>query len=141
MLVLRMAAVAIMGLGGGTVVGLALIAFLSALGVITRLAVITRTVWALPYYGWAVLAGGTAGSLLPQLGVRASLPGVLLAPLGLALGMFVGIVAASLTEVLDVMPVVGRRLRLGHALRFLVAALALGKVAGSLLYWLNPRFP
>jgi len=125
--VLRTAALVAIGLGGGAPVGLALIAFLTTLGVITRLTVLTRTTWALGAYGWAVLLGGMAGSLLPQGNVRAGLPEAVAIPLGLALGMFIGMVAASLTEVLDVMPVLGKRLQLGPGVRWLVAALALGK--------------
>lgn len=129
------------GLGGGATVGLALIAFVTTLGVITRLAILTRTSWALGLYGWAVLFGGMAGSLLPQLDVGAGLPAMVEIPLGLSLGVFTGMIAASLTEVLDVMPVMGKRVELGPAVRFLVLALAFGKVTGSLVYWLSASFP
>lgn len=141
MAMLRTAALVAIGLGGGAAVGLALIAFVTTLGVVTRLAILTRTSWAVRAYGWAVLLGGMAGSLLPQLAMGAGLPAVVELPLGLALGTFTGMIAASLTEVLDVMPVMGKRLELGPAVRFLVLALALGKMAGSLVYWLSAGFP
>jgi len=53
----------------------------------------------------------------------------------------VGMVAGALAEVINVMPVVGGRFQLGPFLRWLVLALAAGKLAGALVYWLTGVFP
>jgi len=44
--------------------------------------------------------------------------------------------AASLTEVLNVLPILAKRLRIQHAILHLLMAMAFGKVAGSLLQWI-----
>jgi len=55
-------------------------------------------------------------------------------------GLFVGILAMALTEVLNVMPILMRRTRLTQGLRWIIPAFALGKVFGSLVYYLIDGF-
>ncbi len=138
---MRLAAVALIGVSGGGVIGLALVAFLTALGVITRLSQLTATGWALSWYGWVVAAGAGGASLLLVSETEFGWPAVLVVPTGLAMGIFVGMVAGALAEVINVMPVVGGRFQLGPFLRWLVLALAAGKLAGALVYWLTGVFP
>ena len=53
---------------------------------------------------------------------------------------FVGVLAMALTEVLNVMPILMRRTRLTKGLHWIIPAFALGKVAGSLIYYLIDGF-
>ena len=46
----------------------------------------------------------------------------------------------ALTEVLNVMPILMRRTRLTKGLQWIILAFALGKVFGSLLYYLVDGF-
>ena len=55
-------------------------------------------------------------------------------------GVFVGVLAVALAEVLNVMPVMLRRSRLTQGLPWLLLAFALGKMAGSLVYFLVDGF-
>jgi len=50
--------------------------------------------------------------------------------------MFVGMLAAALTEVLNVFPITAKRLRMEASVGCLLTAVVLGKVAGSLFDWI-----
>lgn len=55
---------------------------------------------------------------------------------GLSCGIFVGCLVMSLAETLKALPVLSRRLRLAVGLQYLILAIAAGKCAGSLYYFL-----
>ena len=55
--------------------------------------------------------------------------------IGLMCGIFIGMLAAALTEVLNVLPILAKRLRLTGYLFGLLMAMVAGKVAGSLFDW------
>lgn len=59
---------------------------------------------------------------------------VLLAALGT--GIYVGCQAMALAEILNVFPILFRRAKLQLGLQYLVLAVALGKLAGSLCYFI-----
>ncbi len=50
--------------------------------------------------------------------------------------MFVGMLAAALTEVVNVLPILAKRIGMDSYLMWLLVAIILGKVCGSLLDWL-----
>ncbi|MNO07833.1 hypothetical protein D3C81_2302000 [compost metagenome] len=50
-------------------------------------------------------------------------------------GIFVGMLAAALTEVLNVLPILAKRLHMQKYLLGLLMAMVFGKVAGSLFEW------
>ncbi|KIL48117.1 stage V sporulation protein AB [Jeotgalibacillus campisalis] len=124
------------GLASGLAVGGGFVAFLSVLGIVPRLIQLTKNKKRLPSLEWAIILGaltGLAGSLY---GVT-TVYGFLLVPyVGLLAGAFIGMLAAALTEVLDVIPLVTRRLGITAKLQSIMFAIILGKVSGSLFYWL-----
>lgn len=126
----------LIGLASGLAVGSGFVAFLSVLGVIPRLTQLTKTMKLISWYEWAVVLGallGTAGSLRDP--VLSFSPYVTI-PLGLAGGIFVGMLAAALTEVLNVLPILAKRVRVDDKLETLLMAIVLGKVFGSLFHWI-----
>jgi stage V sporulation protein AB len=54
----------------------------------------------------------------------------------LADGIFNGMLAAALTEVLNVFPVLSKRIGIQEKIIYLLMALVLGKIAGSLFQWI-----
>ncbi len=54
---------------------------------------------------------------------------------GFFAGMFVGCLALAIAEMLNSIPIFSRRIGFRHGLRVAIAAAALGKVTGSLLYF------
>jgi stage V sporulation protein AB len=55
---------------------------------------------------------------------------------GLMAGCFVGMLAAALTEVINVLPIMAKRLGMDGYIMWLLTAMILGKVLGSLFEWL-----
>lgn len=55
---------------------------------------------------------------------------------GFFAGIFVGCLAVAIAEMLDSIPILTRRIGFRHGLGFMVLAVALGKLAGSLIYFL-----
>lgn len=130
---------AFLGLASGIAVGSGLVAFLVVLDVIPRMAQITGSTTRGPALEMAVVAGALYWTCADFFGFRIGAPAVALIFVGLLVGGFVGTLAAALTEVLNVFPILARRLRMEGRLRWLLAAMVLGKVLGSLYEWLAFR--
>ena len=123
----------VLGFAEGIAVGAGLVALLTVLDIIPRLVHLTGINDRVRSLERAIIAGGILAALFDGFD-----GGLGLAP-WIAMGIFVGLFAGALTEVLNVLPVLGRRLSLQDSLRVLLLAFILGKTAGSLLYWLYPR--
>ncbi len=130
------AALVFLGLASGLAVGSGLVAFLVVLDVIPRLAQITGSTKQGPALEMAVIAGALYWTAADFFEWRLWLPAWTPALLGIFVGGFVGTVAAALTEVLNVFPILARRLRMESFMSWLLAAMVLGKVLGSLFEWL-----
>ncbi len=55
--------------------------------------------------------------------------------MGVFYGIFVGTLALSIAEMLDSIPIFFRRIRLKNGVSVIIAAIAIGKLLGSLLYF------
>lgn len=127
---------AIVGVSGGVTIGGALAAFVSLLDLIPRLIQITNTRKYIRFYQTSFTLGGFIFSLLYLFGYSVKLNKIISAVVSLIMGTFIGLLASALAEVLNVIPVLSKKLKLKHDLRYIVMSLLLGKVAGSLFYWL-----
>ncbi len=74
--------------------------------------------WTCPIWGW------TFGHILVAL-------------YGISAGMFVGCIAAALAEILHTFPIMFRRISLKVGLPWVMAAMAFGKLCGSLFYFIT----
>lgn len=129
----------IVGLAGGFSVGSAFVALLIVLDLIPRLVQLTRAHRRSLLFESALLSGALYWICADQFHWKLGWPiGVLLLP-AVFQGLFVGMFAAALTEVLNVIPIVTKRFRLMTYLFPLLMAMVLGKVAGSLIDWLLLR--
>ena len=137
---LRGALAAFMGLASGMVISGAVFAFIAAIGVVPRMAKRTSTQECIVIYEEAIIWGGIFGATTIVIDWRLHLPGIVIMALGLLVGIFFGVLAMSLAEVLDVMPILSKRLAIKEGLFWLVMATALGKGAGSLLYFIVTGF-
>lgn len=126
----------LIGLSGGLAVGSGLVAFITVLGIIPRLVQLTKTQKAIQAYEIAVITGAIIGSIATLHDIKGTFPAVLTIPVGLAAGMFVGMLAAALTEVLNVFPILARRIGMEKNIIVLVMAIVLGKILGSLFHWI-----
>ena len=130
----------LLGFGSGAVISGAVFAFISVIGVVPRLAQKTNTKRFIPLYEEAIMFGGILGCVEGFFNFQLPLPGVAVAALGFCTGVFYGCLAVSLAEVLNVIPILTRRTKLGKGMFFFILAIALGKLTGSLIYYIIPDF-
>lgn len=128
------------GLSSGGLVAAGTFAFIAAIGIVPRMAKRTKTQRFIRFYEDAIVLGGLFGTTAMFMEYRFPEIPFLLGVYGFCVGIFVGVLAMALTEVLNVFPIMLRRARLTKGLQWLVLAFALGKVFGSLAYFLTDGF-
>lgn len=129
--------IAMLGLGGGLAVGSGLVALLIVFDLIPRLAQLTHAFRLSVWFETAIVSGSLYWTLADFMDWRLSLSlPVLLSGVGVFDGIFVGMLAAALTEVMNVLPILAKRLQLSRFIVGLVMAMVLGKTLGSLFDWL-----
>lgn len=125
----------VIGFAAGGIVSAGVFAFLTALGLLERLADRTGTASRVRFYEDSIVAGGTFGNLVSfydfSWGGGIPLAGIC----GISYGIFVGCLIMSLAETLDAVPIFCRRIRLPFGLPWIVWGLALGKGLGSMFYF------
>ncbi|WP_028783099.1 stage V sporulation protein AB [Thalassobacillus devorans] len=127
---------AFIGLAAGLAVGTGFVAFLTVLGIIPRLMQLSRSTNRIRFYETAVILGTFAGIYLSFGDEAILLPDLFIAVWGLLHGVFIGMLAAALTEVLNVFPLLTKRIGMDGQLILLMMAIVLGKISGSLFHWI-----
>lgn len=128
---------ALLGFAGGIAVGSGLVALLIVFDLIPRLAQLARAYRKSHWFESAIVGGSMYWTFADFFNWRLFLPAPLVLPwTGLFNGMFIGMLAAALTEVLNVLPILAKRMGLSGYLAALVMAMVLGKTVGSLFDWL-----
>lgn len=130
----------IIGLGAGFVVSGGVVAFITIIGLIPLMAYRTKTGYAMMWYENAIIIGSILGSILSMWPIRLPNIPVITVLLFFAYGMFIGGLIIALAEILDVLPIINRRIKIKKGITLIVVALALGKLIGSLCYWIYPQF-
>ncbi|MGP7816128.1 stage V sporulation protein AB [Niallia sp. 01092] len=123
-------------LAWGTTVGAGYVAFLTVFGIIPRLTQLTKTGSKIYAYEWSVVFGAVCGTFAFLSEPTFSLPSALLIFMGIAEGIYVGMIAAALTEVLNVFPLLAKRIGMDDRLLMLMMAIVFGKIFGSLFHWM-----
>ncbi|HLR66369.1 stage V sporulation protein AB [Virgibacillus alimentarius] len=126
----------IIGLAGGLAVGGGFVAFITLLGIIPRLVQISKADKFIHAFGTCVLAGSILGTYLSFTDITWNLSTIILLIWGGFHGVFNGMLAAALTEVLNVFPVLTKRIGVQRYLLWLLMAIVFGKIFGSLFQWL-----
>ncbi len=142
---------AVIGLASGGIVAAGVFAFLAIIGVFPRLIGKTRTWEHIFLYETVIIIGGAFGNIVdiyefPMPIVKniealwgqaasAAAGGIVTGIIGLSIGIFVGCLVMSLAETLQALPVISRRIHLAVGFQYLILSIALGKMAGSLLYF------
>jgi stage V sporulation protein AB len=126
---------ALIGLASGIAVGTGFVAFLTVLGIVPRLMQLSHSESKLRHYETAVIFGVFFGIYLSfgDMPIQVSYIGLVI--WGLLHGIFIGMLAAALTEVLNVFPLLFKRIGVDGFLFTLLMALVLGKIVGSLFQW------
>lgn len=128
------------GFGSGLVISGAVFAFIAVIGVVPRLAQKTGTTKYIKFYEEALIVGGILGTCIDFFEFNFFIGKTAVIIYSLGVGIFVGCLAMSLAEVLNVIPILTRRARVQQGMFFFILALAFGKLAGSLLYFFVPGY-
>ncbi|WHY65569.1 stage V sporulation protein AB [Neobacillus sp. SuZ13] len=132
---IKIISILFLGIASGLAVGSGFVAFLTVLGIIPRLTQLSKTMKMIQHYEWAVVFGALAGVGASLRDPILHIPSFSLILLGITGGIFYGMLAAALTEVLNVLPILAKRIRLDGEIVILIMAIVLGKIAGSIFQW------
>jgi stage V sporulation protein AB len=132
--------IVVVGFSGGLITGTGFIAVLSALSLPARLSALTYSRRANRIYELALAAGVWVAALWLPFPFALRLGPVILAAIGLPMGIFVGMLASALAETVGVMPVIAARTGAGPLIDKVVWAVAVGKIIGSLIFLTFPPF-
>lgn len=125
----------LLGIAGGIAVGGGVIALIIVLDMVPRLAQLTSSYNKVHWYEGALIGGSLLGTLSDFWNWSISAGSWAELAVGLFDGVFIGLLAAALTEVLNVLPILAKRLNMTRYLFRLFMAMVCGKVAGSLFDW------
>lgn len=123
---------AFIGLAAGFLVAAGVFAFAVMVGVVTRIVARTKTIKHLGIIEDSIVLGGALGSIVSIYRPELPLGTWFLALYGWFSGIHAGCLAIALAEVVNVIPVFARRIRLKVGLAYIVTAFALGKAFGVL---------
>jgi stage V sporulation protein AB len=112
-----------------------LFALLIALGVISRFAGKTHTAKYIFYYEDAAALGGILGNAFSVYHFRIPVGMVGVVSFGLFSGIYTGAWSMALTEIVDIVPIFSRRVRLKRGMPALILSMALGRTFGALFYY------
>lgn len=121
----------IVGIGSGIAVSAGTFAAIAGVGIIPRFADKTHTAKYVMWYENCAIIGGILGNIVFLYHIK--IPGriVALIVFGLFSGVFVGCMVMALAEILNVIPIFTRRIKVTSGLSFIIISIALGKIIGS----------
>jgi len=125
----------LIGFSSGLAVGGGFVAFIVVLGIIPRLVQLSRTEHLLKVYSACIILGLLFGTYVSFSNITWDFSFLMLILWGAFHGIFNGMLAAALTEVLNVFPVLFRRIHMEQYMLALLMAIVFGKVGGSLFQW------
>lgn len=117
-------------------VGAGVVGILILIGIIPRMAQVSKTKEYIDLYEKILVIGTLLGSLISiqNIYLRIGWIGAIIS--GLAYGVFIGFLSSGLTEVLDYIPTISKRLKIPTIyLKYVIVCLIIGKVIGSFIGW------
>ena len=132
---------AFLALCAGAAVSAGTFAFILVIGVVPRMLRRGNLAKRIITIENTVFLGVMAGALLSLLSWECKTPflfagHLILALYGISAGIFVGCIAVALAEILDTFPILFRRGKIKRGLPWVMAAMAFGKMAGALYYFM-----
>ena len=114
------------------------VAFISLIGVVPRLSAVTKTASHIPLYETSLALGLIVMNIISLYPVDLSwIPDIIAALIintgGFFTGIFVGCLAGALAEVVKIVPIISRRVKLRKGIPYFIKAAAVGKCLGSFL--------
>lgn len=134
---IRVALLVIFGFGGGISTAGGYFALIATVGVVTRFAQYTHTADKIRFYELMIICGAAIGNAVFVFMPSLAIPGWLMVPAVLCMGVFTGCFLVSIAEVLKGIPIFVRRIRLSQGLAYVIIFFAIGKGLGGLFYFLK----
>lgn len=131
-MVMEQGILAFIGLAAGFLVAAGVFSFAVMVGVVSRIVARTKTIRYLALVEDCIVLGGTFGSLVSVYQPKLPFGEWFLALYGIFSGIHAGCLAIALAEVVNVIPVFVRRVKLRVGLAYIVTAFAIGKAFGAL---------
>lgn len=128
---------AVVGLSSGLMVSAGVFALIATAKILPCLAEKTHTAQYSMLYESCVVFGGILGNLISVYHQAPPLGLVGVGVFGLFTGIFVGCLSVALAEILNVIPIMVRRIQLSTGAAWVMLSMAVGKMAGSLLFFLT----
>lgn len=128
------------GFSSGVVISGGVFAFIAMIGIVPRMAQKTKSVTHIPLYEDTIVIGGIIGTIITFFKFPIPSIPILTVLFSLCTGIFIGVLAVSLAEVLNVVPIFTRRLRILNGITLFILSMAIGKMIGSLLDFLFIEF-
>lgn len=148
--VLKIVGMILFGAAGGALTAAGFFAVVTSIGLINRVAEVTKTAKNLLLYEEFIIAGAIVGNILSLFDIVLPFGGwvlsfgenawtiscaqVILVVFGLMSGIFVGLFVVCLAETTKVLPIFLRRVRIGAGLGIIILMIGLGKAVGQLIY-------
>ena len=126
----------IVGFANGIIVGSGIVALITLLDIIPRLAQLTKTYKYISTYEDVISFSAVIASYFSLTKTSLNFSSMFVIILGFFMGFYIGMLASALAEVMNVVPVVVSRFVIDEYVIYVVYALILGKVVGSLIQWL-----
>ena len=131
---------ALTGLCAGLVTGGTVCAFFVALGIFSKLAVCLHHKTTGLAMAFSSAVGSIVGTLATVFRVYTSAGKEAAGLFGLLSGFYIGIFIACLAEVANLLPVLKNNGLTERIISFILLGFVLGKLAGSLVYWISGAF-
>lgn len=146
-MVLKTILLCVMGFSFGILVSAGVFTVLFVVGLVPRFAGKTNTARCEIFYEECIIFGSLIACVLSVFPITGRfvtqmsfLYPVFLSIMGVFAGIFVGCLAIALAEVLDGIPIFARRIKLKMGLDIAIFSVAIGKVIGSLIYFIMGAF-
>lgn len=149
--IIIVAGMILFGAAAGALTAAGYFAVITSVGMINRVADVTKTTKYLLMYEEFIIIGAVLGNVLSVFNVGEFFSGlinqaagasagtvisVFLAVCGIVSGMFVGLFVVCLAETTKVLPIFLRRVRIGAGLGIIILMIGVGKAIGHIIYYL-----
>lgn len=121
---------------GGVGVGTAAAAFITILQIVPRLVQLTHTTKYIKLYYWCLILGFIIFTVTYFSDFHLNINKYITGIIGFIYGVFIGLLSSALAEVLNVIPILANKFKIKKKLNYMVFTLMVGKVMGSLYYWI-----